>query len=784
MLAGIFLPTAWAAEFTHVQLARVLTAYQGSAEPPDPGYQAYAFRALAFHTPDDAEVNASLTLPDSGPSYFLDPGWVIGSLEIRDELYFGPEDVDAVWPDGVYGISLEPAAGVTQPASVELAPAAYPPVPVVANYNDLATLNPGDPFTISWLPFAGAGAGDCIQVEVYSWGLESWVYRSAEPGTAEAISPVASSLELPAETFQPLDSYSIFITFHKVHVNDTAQIPGTRLTVARSASTECWVDIGETVEMDTQAPWLVSVDPASGSKAAADTPVIFTFDEPMQPGVSIEWKTLPSGGEVTYEWNTEQTVLTCLPSGTWATGQRVRWTLNPSAVSLLFADVAGNFLSPDVNTGSFTIAAATYGTAPAEWLPGPFTVIEPDGSGAASLKVAAESLRGHMVQKSADLKNWQTIQTITSEVSLMEIPLSDLAPGEPAFFRLAQFAAPLSIAAEEDATVSQLVLPAGGTISTTGPDGTFYELVVPPGALTYPVEISLTPLAAVAGLPLSGGLVAGVQLQPDGLEFLQPATLRMRPTGGINLEAFTGFSAEVDGVNLTWEPWIFENGTDVLLQVTHFSTVGGANGTDAEQAAKPPACDPLGRLKETVANYLKLYTKYAQAGNPTVAQYYMDEAHRVVIEYYTNVIMPQMVAAKTNDALVRCAVKDLVAVVSMGRSIGEDSPVLDLNPPEMKEAIRNAGLMAYQRCAENGDLREMANIMSILAQDQLLGTLAFSAGEFQDMTQGCLRFKLDFRSEVGYDGWMYAGHHVLEAKDIVMEPTIGDGLSFNAKGPL
>ena len=63
------------------------------------------------------------------------------------------------------------------------------------------------------------------------------------------------------------------------------------------------------------------------------------------------------------------------------------------------------------------------------------------------------------------------------------------------------------------------------TIKATGADGTTYTLVIPAGALVGPETITLTPLAKVDDLPLSGGLEAAVELEPHGLVLLKQATL-------------------------------------------------------------------------------------------------------------------------------------------------------------------------------------------------------------------------------------------------------------------
>ena len=50
----------------------------------------------------------------------------------------------------------------------------------------------------------------------------------------------------------------------------------------------------------------------------------------------------------------------------------------------------------------------------------------------------------------------------------------------------------------------------GGTLNTTGGDGTKYTLKVPAGAVLSPVTVTMTPLSSVGGLGMSGGLVGGV----------------------------------------------------------------------------------------------------------------------------------------------------------------------------------------------------------------------------------------------------------------------------------
>jgi hypothetical protein len=62
----------------------------------------------------------------------------------------------------------------------------------------------------------------------------------------------------------------------------------------------------------------------------------------------------------------------------------------------------------------------------------------------------------------------------------------------------------------------------GGTLTTRGANGVRYTLTVPANTLLSPELITMTPLAAVKGLPKKGSAVAGVLLTPNGLQFLSP----------------------------------------------------------------------------------------------------------------------------------------------------------------------------------------------------------------------------------------------------------------------
>jgi hypothetical protein len=132
----------------------------------------------------------------------------------------------------------------------------------------------------------------------------------------------------------------------------------------------------------------------------------------------------------------------------------------------------------------------------------------------------------------------------------------------------------LAPALETARSVTGSVGPAGGELRARGSDGTKYVLVVPSGALGAGVSITMTPASAVGGLPLAGGLVGAVELEPDGLAFAIPAELKVIPPGGLPALA-AGFSgtgpANAFGVHAWGED---RERRFATLALEHFSLYG------------------------------------------------------------------------------------------------------------------------------------------------------------------------------------------------------------------
>lgn len=140
------------------------------------------------------------------------------------------------------------------------------------------------------------------------------------------------------------------------------------------------------------------------------------------------------------------------------------------------------------------------------------------------------------------------------------------------------FTGRLRVTLDEPRASSAAVGPSGGQITAVGSDGTAYELTIPDGALQTEVQIALTPLASVDGLPGSDRQSAGVHFGPDGLGFAKPATLRI--TSITPSQGTAGFSYSGDGTDATVEFGRAE-GSSRLYEIHHFSGLTEAVYTEA-----------------------------------------------------------------------------------------------------------------------------------------------------------------------------------------------------------
>jgi hypothetical protein len=114
---------------------------------------------------------------------------------------------------------------------------------------------------------------------------------------------------------------------------------------------------------------------------------------------------------------------------------------------------------------------------------------------------------------------------------------------------------------DQKSTAAQKIGPEGGSVSLKDANGVQYKLDIPAGALTEQTEIKLTAVKDIGGWPLDGALLAGVTMEPDGLQLLDPATLTITLARGLpsgKLSAL-GFAFTGTGQEFHLEPVLRQN---------------------------------------------------------------------------------------------------------------------------------------------------------------------------------------------------------------------------------
>jgi hypothetical protein len=342
-------------------------------------------------------------------------------------------------------------------------------------------------------------------------------------------------------------------------------------------------------------------------------------------------------------------------------------------------------------------------------------------------------------------------------------------PGKP----IAQLSFPrpanplrVSFALEQGAAVSRVIPTTGGELVTEGSDGTVYTLTLPPDSLFGDTKVTMTPLASLGGAPLSGGMIGGVQLLPEGLTLNNPATLSIAPAGPVPPPGQqTGFLAEGDGDDFHLYP--LQPGPGLSVKLMHFTLAGagGASAADRSTSAGQVPATTQAQWEALVADRIDLSREREAAGTPDGD--WPNDLKPVHLAYYRDVVRPAMLAALNDDAAVDAGIREglgwLKKIELYGNSADpEYGPLVDEVYRTLLEILENALARANKACVEAHDLRAIRRIVQVARTAQLLG---FDLGPGLDLVGNCVRFELDMDSRLSAGGTVY---HVA-LKDVLLE---------------
>jgi hypothetical protein len=248
----------------------------------------------------------------------------------------------------------------------------------------------------------------------------------------------------------------------------------------------------------------------------------------------------------------------------------------------------------------------------------------------------------------------------------------------------------------------------GGSVSATSSAGVVYTLEIPPQALTEDVEIRITPVASMQNVPLASRVQGAVEFQPSGLQFREPAILRMSVAPQVpDSMRLVGFSATGEGTDFGVELAQARDGS-TEVPVRHFSVAGAWLTTPEEIEAD------LGPVAAGSSAAAAAVRAIATLGTQGSLQQYVEILRR----WYVDGVRPALSASDANssfdnalEALLQYwdwwnirSWLDITAPVTM-QSLDQALADQDADGrPRVARAIRALIAQAMGQCAQQNDL--------------------------------------------------------------------------------
>jgi hypothetical protein len=312
--------------------------------------------------------------------------------------------------------------------------------------------------------------------------------------------------------------------------------------------------------------------------------------------------------------------------------------------------------------------------------------------------------------------------------------------------------------------------PEGGTLSATAADGTRFELLIPPEALDFTEVITMTPVLRAENLPLSGGLVGAVNLEPAGLDLYAPAVLRIIPLTLAPDLLTIGFAYNGTGEQFHLRP-IAPSASAAQLQAAEIAItieivsirpVGTGRGSQADidqQQAQPAPADPVDAMEQQIVDEV------------------VDPLQQRELDYlYRTFVLPRLQRALNNDQLTDTAIIHFEVWLFWVDKYGM-RPHFNDQVTEGKSLIGSiiprASAAAAERCFSQKRPEEGFRLLRWMRYARkYLGSAQVAAIEAK--LAKCLRFELTFHSHITEGGFgnPYGYLYDLEAQ-VTLRATVG-----------
>ena len=344
-----------------------------------------------------------------------------------------------------------------------------------------------------------------------------------------------------------------------------------------------------------------------------------------------------------------------------------------------------------------------------------------------------------------------------SAATAVEPGASSAAPQLPAIDDIIDPTEPpidLAVTVECDTTITATIPLEGGQLVATGADGTVYTLTIPDVALLAETTISMTPVAAVAGLPTSGEVTYAVHLEPSGLELFDFATLTIEPVDELPIDEQIPFGYEGAGEGMFVAlPAVDDPG--ITIRILHFSGYGVTKGflADVEPLRKRLGGDAEARLQSQVALFLgaerqRQLLGTAESDDVAAGLSALSSLYGFIEEYQQKVMAPRILAAGESCANAQLAALTVMALQRQQELIGMES----MEWPAGLDTLTGHVCMQeeYELCRDEHIIHRILPLMisherqrQVSAIDDR-GELAFAA----NLARKCLTFELVFESSI------------------------------------
>ena len=318
---------------------------------------------------------------------------------------------------------------------------------------------------------------------------------------------------------------------------------------------------------------------------------------------------------------------------------------------------------------------------------------------------------------------------------------------------------PLNVALVlEEATASELEIgPEGGTVEAITGDGAVYRLLIPEGALVRPTTIHMIPVESAGDLPFSGGVVAGVELEPGGLSLLVPATLSFELPEDLPLEEIWGVSTLAAGEQAALYPF-FYNDSSAQMIIGGFSAKIISQGSieDAQALARRPVTASGRRVVSEAALILK-EAALAQQEDPEnwKSNPYLAEIQRLASQWEEQIVKGLRERALMDDIeflrfgyeLDRMLELEGIIQAELEEGLWSGQEILQLWEQPAEKAIERA----LERCKTEHRIGEIDWIGDLVGRTQQLGGEGGDIGIIE-ARRACGVFRLSFQSTISQQG--------------------------------